>query len=289
MLLLSQGCCFIQSLLFSYVLREDSEKFSRIYFDSLSAIQATWYSVRTLISQQHPSGRRDLSVYTPICPLFHPSGRCVIPSGRHTVQHHSSGQRAPSVRTLYCIEKFMFQHAPFGRFSSTSRRLSVLERFTDSFQIPRNGRSINHPDDVVSRLDVCLHKARIAVQIDCPDVSQLWSESWCIVYGNYRFNFNRPDVCLSWSRRTHIRYGNYVLKFSRPDAHSLWSGRAKPVMEITCSERASVRTIEPSRLDDVLIQERFIRGNFGKSCRTFVHPDGSLAYFAWRPFWPPCL
>jgi hypothetical protein len=62
MLLLSQGCYFIQSLLFSYVLREDSVKFSRIYFGSLSAVQTTWYSVRTLISQQHQSGQRDLSV-----------------------------------------------------------------------------------------------------------------------------------------------------------------------------------------------------------------------------------
>jgi hypothetical protein len=66
MLLLSQGCYFIQSLLFSYVLREDSVKFSKIYFGSLSAVRTTWYFVRTLISQQHPSRRRDLSVRTPI-------------------------------------------------------------------------------------------------------------------------------------------------------------------------------------------------------------------------------
>jgi hypothetical protein len=61
MLLLSQGCCFIQSLLFSYVLLEDSVKFSRIYFGSLAAIQTMWNSVRTLISQQHPSGRPSVS------------------------------------------------------------------------------------------------------------------------------------------------------------------------------------------------------------------------------------
>jgi hypothetical protein len=66
MLLLSQGCCFIQSLLFSYVLREDSVNFSRIYFGSLAAVWTTWNSVRTLISQQHPSGRRELSILTPI-------------------------------------------------------------------------------------------------------------------------------------------------------------------------------------------------------------------------------
>jgi hypothetical protein len=71
-----------------------------------------------------------------------------------------------------------------------------------------------------------------------------------------------------------------MLKFSRPDAPAPWSGHAKPVMEITCSGRASVRTIEPSRPDDVLIQKRFLRENFGKSCRIVVRPDDSHAYFA---------
>jgi len=71
-----------------------------------------------------------------------------------------------------------------------------------------------------------------------------------------------------------------VLKFSRPDAPATRSERVKPVMEITYSGRASVRTIEPSRPDDVLIQERFLRKNFKKSCRTVVRPDGSQAYFA---------
>jgi hypothetical protein len=117
-----------------------------------------------------PSGQSSHPVQTPICPLFHPSGRCVIPSGRYTVQHHPSRRRAPSVRTLHCIEKFLFQLAPSGRFSNTSGRLSVLKRFSDSFQVPRKGRSINRLDDVVSRPDACLHKARIAVQIDCPNV-----------------------------------------------------------------------------------------------------------------------
>jgi hypothetical protein len=65
-----------------------------------------------------------------------------------------------------------------------------------------------------------------------------------------------------------------VLKFSRPDTPAPWSGRVKPVMEITCSGRAFVRKIDPSRPDDVLIQERFLRENFGKSCRTVVRPDG---------------
>jgi hypothetical protein len=52
-----------------------------------------------------------------------------------------------------------------GRFSSTFGRYSVLERFSDSSQVPRKGRSINRPDDVVYSSDAYLHKARIAVQI----------------------------------------------------------------------------------------------------------------------------
>jgi hypothetical protein len=65
---------------------------------------------------------------------------------------------------LHRIEKLLYQLTPSGRFSSTSRRLSVLERFIDSFQVSRKGRSINCPDDVVSRPDVYLRKARITVQ-----------------------------------------------------------------------------------------------------------------------------
>jgi hypothetical protein len=46
--------------------RRFCEVFKEVYFGSLSAIWTTWYSVRTLISQQHPTGQRDLSVWTPI-------------------------------------------------------------------------------------------------------------------------------------------------------------------------------------------------------------------------------
>jgi hypothetical protein len=87
--------------------------------------QSSLSAVRTMC---HP-------VRMPICLLLHPSGRCVIPSGRQTVQHHPSGRRASSVRTLHCIEKFLFQLDPSGRFSNTSGRLSFLERFIDSFQV----------------------------------------------------------------------------------------------------------------------------------------------------------
>jgi hypothetical protein len=77
----------------------------------------------------------------------------------------------------------------------------------------------------------------------CPNVSQPWSGRACNYYGNCRFDFNRPDDCLSWSGHMHSRYENCVLKFSRSDAHLPWSGRAKPYKKITCSGRATVRTM----------------------------------------------
>jgi hypothetical protein len=111
-----------------------------------------------------------------------PSRRCVIPSGRPSVYcsiRPDDVSFRPDIRQtsiicpddvlppfghLHRIEKLLCQLSPFGRFSSTSGRLSVLERFIDSFQVSRKGRSINHPDKVVSRPDAYLLKARIAVQ-----------------------------------------------------------------------------------------------------------------------------
>jgi hypothetical protein len=84
------------------------------------------------------------------------------PDSRQT-KHHLSGQRvSPSGP---CVEKDLSSLHPSGRFSSTSGRLSVLDQFQISFQVPRKGRSINRPDDVVYCPDARLLKARIAIQI----------------------------------------------------------------------------------------------------------------------------
>jgi hypothetical protein len=81
------------------------------------------------------------------------SGRCVIPSGHPSVYcsiRPDDVSFRPNIRQtsiicpddvflpsghLHCIEKLLCQLASSGRFSSTSERLSVLERFTDSFQV----------------------------------------------------------------------------------------------------------------------------------------------------------
>jgi hypothetical protein len=40
--------------------RRFCDVFKEVHFGSLSAIRTTWYAVRTLISQQHPSGQRGI-------------------------------------------------------------------------------------------------------------------------------------------------------------------------------------------------------------------------------------
>jgi hypothetical protein len=111
--------------------------------------------------------------------LFHPSGRRTILSGLQTDQVSSVRTTCLSVwttclsvrttclsvRTLHYVEKVLSSLHPSGRFSSTSGRLLVLDQFQISFQVPRKGRSINRPDDVVSHLNACLFKARITIQI----------------------------------------------------------------------------------------------------------------------------
>jgi hypothetical protein len=97
--------------------------------------------------------------------LFHPSEQRTILSGLQTNQASSVRTTCLSVRTLHCVEKVLSSLHPSGRFSSTSGHLSILNQFQISFQVPRKGRSINRPDDVVSRPDARLLKARISIQI----------------------------------------------------------------------------------------------------------------------------
>jgi hypothetical protein len=115
-------------------------------------------------------------------PVSRPDDRA-IPSGRPSVHysiHPDDVSSRPDARQTSIIrpDEVFIPSRPHtvsrsfcarlhlsGRFSSTSRRLPVLDQFLISFQVPRKGRSINHPDDVVSRPDARLRKARIAIQI----------------------------------------------------------------------------------------------------------------------------
>lgn len=239
-----------------------------------------------------PSGRSSHPVRTPLCPLFHPFGRRVIPSGRQTVQHHPSGRRAPFVRTptLYrevyvpaCTRPdVLAARSDAYQFSNGSLILSKFQEREDQSTV----RTMWYP--IRTRVSV---RQEWQLKIDRPDVWQSWSGRWCIVYGNCRFDFNRLDVYPSWSGHMHIRYGNCVLKFSRPDAHPSWFGRAKPDMEITCSRRATVRTMcHPVRTRFLYRKDfsaKFLKNLVAQlSVRTAnVHrPDGAQVYFTWRPF-----
>jgi hypothetical protein len=121
--------------------------------------------VRRIQVPCQPSGRSSHPVWTPICPLFLPSGRRVFRPDLQDRSASSVRTTCLSVRTLHCVEKVLSSLHPSRHFSSTSGRLPVLYQFLISFQVLRKGRSINRLDDVVSRPDARLLKARIAIQI----------------------------------------------------------------------------------------------------------------------------
>jgi hypothetical protein len=99
-----------------------------------------------------------------------------IPSGRPSVHCSirlddvSSRPNARQISIIHPDEVFIPSrpHTESRSFCASlhpSGRLPVLDLFLISFQVPRKGRSINCPDDVISRLDARLLKARIAIQI----------------------------------------------------------------------------------------------------------------------------
>jgi hypothetical protein len=85
----------------------------------------------------------------------------------------------PSVRTTCHTVRTTCSFRPNSPlYREASTRLAFVRMFqqhirmplstrtaSDSFQAPRKGRSINRPDDVVSRPDACPLKARITIQI----------------------------------------------------------------------------------------------------------------------------
>jgi hypothetical protein len=95
-----------------------------------------------------PFGRLSHPVRTPIYPLFHTSGRRVLPSGPPRqisiirLDEVFIPSRPHTVSRSFCAILHLS-----GRFSRTSGLLSVLDQFLISFEVPRKRRSINRPDD----------------------------------------------------------------------------------------------------------------------------------------------
>jgi len=110
-------------------------------------------TIQSLQVRRNSSPLSAVRTIEPSCPdarqtsIIHPD-EVFIPSGPHTVSRSFCASLHPS-----------------GHFSSMSGRLPVLDRFLISFQVLRKGRSINRTNDVVSRPDARLRKARIAIQI----------------------------------------------------------------------------------------------------------------------------
>jgi hypothetical protein len=88
-----------------------------------------------------------------------------IPTGRQTDQHHPSGRRIVSVRNLHCFEKLLFQLASVRTSQQPVRTPFKTRTVSDSFQVQFMVRLTHRPDDVVSRPDAIIDKARIAIQI----------------------------------------------------------------------------------------------------------------------------
>jgi hypothetical protein len=239
-----------------------------------------------------PSGQSSHPVRTPLCPLFHPSGRRVIPSGHQTIQYHPSRRRAPSIRTLTlyrevsipaCIRPDVSAaRLDASQFLNGSLILSKFQEREDQSTV----WTMWYP--VWTRVSI---RQESQFKINGPDVWQPWSGCAFIKDRNYQFDFNHPDACPSWSGRRHCRYGNCVLKNCRPDVTPPWSGRPKPYMEITCHGRATVLTTVSHRPNDVLILERF-SAKFLKNPVALLpvrtaqlhNPDGVLTYYCSRPF-----
>jgi hypothetical protein len=112
-----------------------------------------------------PSGRRVIPSGRLSIHCFIRPDDVFIPTGRQTDQHHPFGRRIFSVRTIHCIEKLLFQLTSIRTSQQPVRTHISTRTVSDSFQVPIKGRSINHPNDVVSRLDARLLKARIVIQI----------------------------------------------------------------------------------------------------------------------------
>jgi hypothetical protein len=164
--------------------RRFCEVFKEVYFGSLSAVRTTWYSVRTLIRQEHPSRR------------------CDIPSGRSSI-------KASSVRTTRTFppDTHQFLEAsnssrlhPSKRNSKSSRRSSEFEKIP-VFQCIRpdvmaisSGRHSMFDKIRVSNSRHSYGKTAATVRTMCDPVRTMFSIRQVV-----HTKLNRPDVSLHGS------------------------------------------------------------------------------------------
>jgi hypothetical protein len=98
-----------------------------------------------------------------------PSVHCSIRPDAQQTKHHLSGQcDSPSGRTTISKSFCSSLHSS-GRLSSSSRRFSVIDQLQILSKFNLREDYFNHLDDVDSRPDALIHKARIAIQISSPE------------------------------------------------------------------------------------------------------------------------
>jgi len=85
------------------------------------------------------------------------------PDARQT-KHHPSGRRAFSVRTFTVSRSYCSSLHPSGCLSSPSGGLSVIDQLQILSKFNLREDYFNRSDDVDSRPDTLIHKARIALQ-----------------------------------------------------------------------------------------------------------------------------
>jgi hypothetical protein len=90
------------------------------------------------------------------------------------LKHHPSGRRGFLSGPFTVSRSFCSSLHPSGRLSSSSGSLTVFDQASDSFQVQIREDCCNHPDDVDSRPDVLIHKARIEIQIQSSGRQSAW-------------------------------------------------------------------------------------------------------------------
>jgi hypothetical protein len=159
LVLLAAFCVWTKSLVCKDTVLSGIPLF-RVMSEDSALLSRQKFSVPYQLSERscHP-------VRTSICLLFHQSERRTLPSGRQSDQ-------ASSVRTtcifrpdLYCFEKLLVQPVSVRTYQQPVRTPLSDRSASDSFQVQNKGRWYTNSDDVVSRPDALIHKARIAIQI----------------------------------------------------------------------------------------------------------------------------
>jgi hypothetical protein len=105
-----------------------------------------------------PSGRPSVHCST------RPDDVSYRPDTRHT-KHHPSRRHTFSVRTSTVSRSYCFSLYPSGRLNNPSGRLSVIDQIRILSKFNLREDCFNRPDEVDSRPNALIHKARIAIQI----------------------------------------------------------------------------------------------------------------------------